>query len=152
MLERDLGPRTTPRPEFIGAECLYTINEQGVDGDACHCSDDDSGSVTLGPRQDGCLVYGHGGVCLWQGSDMPEQCDTEACETACEELSDRYAADDAITYSFIVRYAACVDNQCESVAKIGDRCYAASELRWSQDRDCSLSDSEIIANARSGGE
>jgi hypothetical protein len=82
---------------------------------------------------------------------MPEQCDSGECEMACEELSDRYAADDEITYSFTVRYAACVHNQCESVAKIGDRCYAASELRWPQDQDCALSDSEIIANARGGG-
>lgn len=79
---------------------------------------------------------------------MPEQCDSQACEAACDELSDRYAADDEITYSFIVRYAACVENRCESVAQIGDRCYAASDLRWPQHQDCSLSNSQIIANAR----
>ena len=154
MLERDLGPKAAARPQLVDAECVRSAAEQGPGGDACQCSDDDSGSVTLGPREAGCLIYGHGGACLWQGSDMPEQCDSEACQSACEELHDRFAEDDQISYSFMVRYAACVNDRCESVAEIGDRCYASSDLRWSQDQDCSLSDSRIIERARAsdGGE
>lgn len=148
MLERDLGPRATPRPQLTRSACVYVAAEQGLEGEACQCSDDDSGFHFLGPRAADCLVYGHGGACLWHGSDMPEQCDDETCEAACAELQDRFAADDRIAYSFMVRYAACVNNRCESVAEIGERCYAASELSWSQGRDCSLSSSQIIELAR----
>lgn len=147
MLERDLGPRATMRPRFTTGTCVNTASEQGPSGEACQCSDDDSGSVILGPREAGCLVFGHGGTCLWQGQDMPEQCDSEACEMACDEISDRFEADDRVTYPFNLRYATCVNDRCEGVAKIGDYCYSTSQLQWSQAEDCSLSNSQIIENA-----
>jgi hypothetical protein len=118
-------------------------------GEACQCSGD--GIATLGPRGAGCVAVGHGGTCLWHSDDVPEHCESDACEAACDELSDRFAADDQMAYPFTLRYAACAEDRCEGVAAIGDFCYGTPLVRWSYAEDCSLPDSQIIESSREVG-
>jgi hypothetical protein len=151
MLERDLGPRAIPRPRYARSECVHTADAQGLMGEACQCATDDNGLAILGPRGAGCLAHGHGGTCLWHGDDVPEHCENDACEAACNELADRFAADDQISYPYTLRYAACVDDRCEGVAAIGDFCYGTPLVRWAHAQDCSLPDSQIIENSREVG-
>jgi hypothetical protein len=133
-----------PRPPIVAAACVQVSNEP-----ACQCSDDDFGHYLLGPAGDDCLVYGHGNTCLWQSSDVPDDCDGAACEAACDVLEERLAEDDRISYEYILRYSACVDSRCEGVAQIGELCHAVPEgLSPAHAQDCSLSNEAILQNAR----
>lgn len=79
---------------------------------------------------------------------MSDDWDDESCASACDELIQRQVEDDEVSYDFSLRYAACVNRHCESVAENDGLCYSALQLHWDQGQECHVEDTEIVEIVR----
>jgi len=133
---------------FDGAACVQLGVVGGPSGPACECRVAGSdGMLAIGPVGVDCYVTGRGGDCLWRGDDF-DGCvleDTDACTEICKGLEQRLAEDAAKTFDATLEYSSCEGQECHSVVRIGERCYADGSYREPRDYDCALGGKAILA-------
>lgn len=133
---------------FDGAACIQLGIVGGPSGPACECQVAGSdGTLAIGPVGGDCYVTGRGGDCLWQGDDF-KGCvvdEADACTQICADLQQRLADDATNTFDASLEYSSCEGQECHSVVRIGERCYADGSYREPRDYDCALGGEAILA-------
>lgn len=136
--------------EFSSSECLeiaVTADESAV-GPACDCRIHDSdGSWSVGPVGISCFAWGNFGECILPGSVF-EGCEVGAdpvCDQHCQALEDAQEAEANKSYDVEIRMFECRENKCVSVVRFDDQCIVNQDLLRDTERDCSLSDDDLIS-------
>lgn len=160
LLEDTVARLAEPRTfsatlEATGCADYVGLNENGeVLGPSCECRRSDSGgTIQVGPSGMGCAVAGRMGDCLYDSSEFAGCTvdDPDSCDDVCSEVEARTREDAEAELDYELRYAACAEHYCDSVARLGEACYTGLTMGTPTGVfHCSLSDEEILALDRTG--
>lgn len=142
------GPLTTSR--------CYELTTVGWDGfpasgPACECEVEGWGTASLGPAGldvagSGCFQRGRGGECLFDDADF-EGCtpgEPDSCRETCERFHARIEDNAARVFDGEVVDASC-NGACQTVVRIGERCFPKGSERYTGGYDCALGVEGVLA-------
>lgn len=138
LVEATCEPSECPRDLFC--RCVYVTREgHEVSAEALSLGFDER-----------CDLFGRSGDCLVPASEAPV-CDPDdgcSCAAQCERALAASASDAERTIDAEARFARCVDDMCQGVLRVEDRCYVGFGVEPDQQTyDCALSDSAILDRA-----
>jgi hypothetical protein len=126
--------------------CSFGL-DNGQGEAACLCFTDEVGFDLLSAEPSTCLMYGRGDVCLYAPEDFPG-CDPAQPDTSCAEICAEVHAlrqqDANAALDGEVRSATCSPGGCDTVLRIGERCYTPESMGWHRSYDCGLDDAQIL--------
>jgi hypothetical protein len=169
-----IGPQATPCDEARCAEAarelLASLQEPGMrpgfqqGAPACFTRPQGFGAVgtgplclcllgAAGPATVSCLVYGRGGECLLEGSELPacQPDDPDSCDAFCEDYDALVLDDLERTFDTELLHSACIEDSCHHVARIDDSCVADFVPRVPpREYDCALGGEAILERHLAG--
>lgn len=139
---------TTNSKHFDAAECTQVGVVGGPSGPSCVCRiAGTDGSLDVGPVGLDCYALGRGGDCLFAGGEFHgcDVTDATSCDAVCADLEQRLDDDAARIFEASSVYAACENQECKTVVRLDERCFADHSYLSGRSYDCSLGGEAIWA-------